>query len=119
MEKGGNTLGIKRLSNYVIYSITYNNIVLSQMVGHLLGDGSLIMSATSITPYFVFSQTLKRFSYMWHVFLRLYNYCATVPKANTSYRNNVITTNCQVHTRSLSFLSILHTLFYKKDTDGK
>jgi heme/copper-type cytochrome/quinol oxidase subunit 2 len=117
--QGGNTLGIRRLPKYVMSSTICNNAVLSQLVGHLLGDGSINLSYTSTTPYFIFSQTLKRFNYVWHVFLRLYNYCATVPKINTSYRNNTITTNCQVHTRSYPFLLIVHNLFYKIDADGK
>jgi hypothetical protein len=37
--------------------------IISQLVGHLLGDGSLVISRTSIVPYFVFTQTLKRFEY--------------------------------------------------------
>jgi hypothetical protein len=35
--------------------LSYNT--LSQLVGHLFGDGSLLYSRTSVTPYFVFTQT--------------------------------------------------------------
>ena len=45
--------------------------VISQLVGHLLGDGSLVMTHTSVTPYFVFTQTIKKLDYVWHVFTTL------------------------------------------------
>lgn len=66
--EGGSTLGIRRVSKYILSSTICTNRIRSQLVGHLLGDGSLIITRTSITPYFVFSQTLKRFDYVWHVF---------------------------------------------------
>lgn len=42
----------------------FSKNIISQLVGHLLGDGSLFYSRTSVTPYFVFTQTIKRFSYL-------------------------------------------------------
>jgi hypothetical protein len=117
--QGGNILGIRRLPKYILSSVICSSAILSRLIGHLLGDGSLNMSRTSVTPYFIFSQTFKRFSYVWHVFIQLQNYCATFPEANTSYRNGVVTTNCQVHTRSYFFLLVLFDLFYKKDINGK
>lgn len=54
-------------------------MIISQLVGHLLGDGSLNYSRTSVTPYFVFTQTIKRFEYIWHVYLTLSSYCGKVP----------------------------------------
>ena len=41
-----------------------NNEIISQLVGHLLGDGSIHYTRTSVTPYFVFTQTIKRFEYI-------------------------------------------------------
>lgn len=35
----------------------------SILLGGLLGDGGLSMSITSVTPYYVFTQTTKRFWY--------------------------------------------------------
>ena len=32
-----------------------NNEIISQLVGHLLGDGSIHYTRTSVTPYFVFT----------------------------------------------------------------
>lgn len=77
------------------------------------------MSSTSVTPYFVFTQTVKRFEYIWHVFQQLKYYCGGIPKSHTSYRNNIPSTSCQIHTRSYSFLIPLFQLFYKKDLNGK
>lgn len=42
----------------------FSSTIISQLVGHLLGDGSLMYSRTSVTPYFVFTQTIKRFDYI-------------------------------------------------------
>lgn len=58
----GSTLGI-RLSMYCLISTSCTKRTLSQLVGHLLGDGNLTKTYTSVTPYFVFTQTLKRFEY--------------------------------------------------------
>jgi heme/copper-type cytochrome/quinol oxidase subunit 2 len=41
-------------------TIFYNEII-SQLVGHLLGEGSIHYSRTSVTPYFVFTQSIKQF----------------------------------------------------------
>lgn len=60
--------------------------VISQLVGHLLGDGSLYFNKTSVTPYIVFTQTLKRFGYIWFVFQQLSHYCGRYPLLNVSVR---------------------------------
>jgi hypothetical protein len=112
------TLGIK-FNKYCLYATKCCKATISQLVGHLLGDGNLSISYTSITPYFIFSQTVKRFEYVWHVFTKLHHYCARVPNMNISFRNNTITSNCQVHTRSYPFLLVLQELFYKKSINGK
>lgn len=58
----GSTLNI-RYSRYCYNSTFFPTKIVSQIIGHLLGDGSLVMARTSINPYFVFTQTLKRFDY--------------------------------------------------------
>lgn len=113
----GSTLGIS-LTKYCLTATKCTKRTLSQLVGHLLGDGNLSMTYTSITPYFVFTQTSKRFEYVWSVFTQLHHYCTRVPSINTSYRNNMASTTCQVHTRSYAFLLILHELFYVKSESG-
>jgi hypothetical protein len=58
----GSTVGIGY--NMAVRSLTvFPLAIVSQLVGHLLGDGALIMSHTSVTPFFIFTQTVKRFEY--------------------------------------------------------
>jgi heme/copper-type cytochrome/quinol oxidase subunit 2 len=64
-----------RLNKHSRDITVFNNELLSQLVGHLLGDGSIHYARTSVTPYFVFTQTIKRFEYTWHVYLTLSPYC--------------------------------------------
>ena len=64
----------------------FNNKIISQLVGHLLVDGSIHYSQTSVTPYFVFTQTIKRFKYVWHVYITLSPYCGRVPLINPGLR---------------------------------
>ena len=54
-----------RFNNYSFLSVNLNfsKVIISQLIGHLLGDGSLYISKTSVTPKFIFTQTLKRFDY--------------------------------------------------------
>jgi len=74
----GSTLFIP-FTNYVRNSVVFPKHIVSQLIGHLLGDGSLVFSRTSTTPSFVFTQTIKRFDYIWSVFLRLSHYCPQFP----------------------------------------
>ena len=53
-----------RLNKHSRDITVFNNEIFSQLVGHLLGDGSIHYSRTSVTPYFVFTQTIKRFEYI-------------------------------------------------------
>lgn len=116
-EKIESTLGVK-LNKYSLASTKCDARVFSQLVGHLLGDGSLATTHTSVTPYFVFSQSFRRFDYVWCVFKSLQHYCARVPKIYISYRKNIINSGCQVHTRSYPFLLTMRELFYVKSHNG-
>lgn len=97
--------------------LSYNTF--SQLVGHLLGDGSLMYSRTSVTPYFVFTQTVKRFEYIWHVYQTLSSYCGRIPLFNPGLRKGVPYPFMQVLTRSYPALSVLHELFYLANPNGK
>jgi heme/copper-type cytochrome/quinol oxidase subunit 2 len=44
-----------RLSNNNKINTVFTSKIISQFVGHLIGDGSLIISKTSVNPYFVFT----------------------------------------------------------------
>jgi len=91
---------------------------LSQIVGHLLGDGSIHYMRTSITPYFVFTQTIKRFEYIWYVFVTLSPYCGRVPLINPGLRKGIHHPFIQVMTRSYPALIPLHELFYQENVNG-
>lgn len=114
----GSTLGI-RLNSYCLQSTVCSMRVLSQLVGHLLGDGSLTMSHTSVLPYFVFTQTFKRFEYTWDIYIELAHFCGTLPKHYSSYRNETLSTSNSVRTRSYPFLMPLYCLFYTVSENGK
>lgn len=105
------------LNNYVRNATPFPNKVISQLVGHLLGDGSIQFSKTSITPYFIFTQTQKRFSYVWFVFQQLSHYCGRYPLLNISTRKGNTYSSINVVTRSYPKMLIFFNLFYeiKKD----
>jgi hypothetical protein len=96
----------------------FNKELTSQLVGHLLGDGSLLYTRTSVTPYFVFTQTIKRFEYIWHVYLTLSPYCGRVPMFNRGIRKGIHYPFLQVITRSYPALIPLYKLFYQVSANG-
>lgn len=98
-------------------TVFYKEIV-SQLVGHLLGDGSIHYARTSVTPYFVFTQTVKRFEYIWHVYQTLSPYCGRVPLINPGLRKGTPYHFIQVVTRSYPALVPLHELFYRVSVNG-
>lgn len=100
------------LNNYVRNETPFPNKIISQLIGHLLGDGSINYSKTSITPYFVFTQTQKRFNYLWFVFQQLSHYCGRYPLLSVSFRNGKRNYFLSVVTRSYPKLSNLYQLFY-------
>jgi hypothetical protein len=114
----GSSVGFGRLTQYIIASTKFPKTIVSQLVGHLLGDGGLVMSWSSVNPYFVFTQTLKRFDVIWGVFDTLAPYCNTLPKLMISRSKGGFYPFMQVHTRSYPFLNTLHELFYQK-VNGK
>jgi len=44
----------------------------AKIIGYILGDGGLFYSKTSNYPYFSFTQTFKRFKYLWFSFFYLF-----------------------------------------------
>lgn len=113
----GSTLGLGRLTYYWRDSISFPLGITSQFIGHLFGDGSLTITYTSVTPYFVFTQTIKRFEYVWFTYLKLRHFCNSVPLFNKGLRKGVPYPFIQVLTRSYPIFSILHRLFYVKKGD--
>jgi hypothetical protein len=107
-----------RLNKHSRDITVFNNELLSQLVGHLLGDGSIHYTRTSVTPYFVFTQTIKRFEYIWHVYLTLSTYCGRVPLINPGLRKGIPHPFIQIMTRSYPALIPLHELFYQVSVNG-
>ena len=103
-----------RLNKHSRDITVFNNEILSQLVGHLLGDGSIHYSITYVTPYFVFTQTIKRFEYIWQVYLTLSSYCGRLPLFNLGLKKGIPHPFIQVITRSYPALTQLHKLFYNK-----
>ncbi len=112
----GSSLHI-RLNKHSRDITVFNNIIVSQLVGHLLGDGSLVYSRTSITPFFVFTQTIKQFKYIWSVYISLSPYCSKLPLYNRGLRKGISYPFLQVITRSYPALEPLHKLFYEPVND--
>lgn len=66
-------------------------------------------------PAFIFTQTVKRFDYIWSVFLGLSHYTVSYPTIALSRGKYLF---MQVSTRAYPILLTLHRLFYK-EVDGK
>jgi hypothetical protein len=98
-----------RFNNYVRNLTIFPKHIISQLIGHLLGDGALVMSKTSKIPYFVFTQTLKRFDYIWSVFLQFSHYCSQYPSLTISRE---VYHFMRFHTRSYPIMLTLNNLFY-------
>jgi hypothetical protein len=114
----GSTLGL-RLSKSVrnSYYFNYTSVIFSQIIGHLLGDGCLTMSWSSINPFFIFTQASFRFEYVWFVFENLKILCKSMPKLGKSKRNGMVYYHIQVYTRSFSFLKEIYNAFYYKNNE--
>lgn len=108
----GSTLKIS-FTHYVRKLIVCPPILKQQLIGHLLGDGSLAITRTSITPYFVFVQSVGAFQYAWYVYTKLSHFCNRLPGLALSYRKGALCQSLRTETRSLHFFGFLHNLFYK------
>lgn len=110
------TVGLKiSLRLRIISNIPYSSYIFSEIIGHLLGDGSLTMTWSSINPFFVFTQGFIRFIYTWSVFNRISFLCKAMPRLGRSNRKGNIYYNIQVITRSYPFLKELYDVFYIND----
>jgi len=68
---------------------------------------------------FVFTKTIKRFEYIWHVYLTLSSYCGKVPFFNLGLQKGIPHPFIQVMTCSYSALTTLHKLFYQVSVTGE
>jgi heme/copper-type cytochrome/quinol oxidase subunit 2 len=78
-------------------------ITREQIIGHLLGDGGIYYSRTSKIPYFTFTQTVKRFEYLWYSFNLLSFLCESYPDTYKSIRKGTMSQLLRVRTRSYPF----------------
>ena len=64
------TIGI-RLTQLSLNMTVIPLVSVEQIVGHLLGDGGLAITNSSVNSYFYFTQTFKRFEYSFFFFASL------------------------------------------------
>ena len=116
----GSTVGLGS-NAYMTKNTFFPSVIVAQLVGHLLGDGTLQFSDSrkSKTPRFIFTQTLKRFDYLWFVYIQLSHYCSQMPYLYSGMRKGVPAPFCQVLTRTYPILLTLHKLFYVQASTGK
>ena len=93
------SIGI-RLNSWVRGITILTPRIRSIILGSLLGDGALVMSRTSVNPYFVFTQTIKRYWYTSFMFAELSSLCQKAPTLGSSTRHGVTSYFTQIHTRS-------------------
>jgi heme/copper-type cytochrome/quinol oxidase subunit 2 len=113
----GSTVGLGS-SVYMRNSTFLSLALISQLIGHLLGDGTLQFSDSraSKTPWFIFVQTIKRFRIPLEC---LWTSLTQMPYLYNSVRKGVPVPFMQVITRTYPFLLTLHQLFYVKKANGK
>lgn len=111
------TLGIRLNSHCrnITELLSYSR---EQIIGHLLGDGTLSYSQTSTVSCFCFTQTMARIEYIWFVFNHLSHLCEAKPDFTMSVRKGTVSHSLRVRTRSYPFFKELHELFYVKE-NGK
>ena len=89
-----------------------------QLIGHMLGDGCISYSKTSVNPNFRFVQSLQKVNYLMFSFNFLAFYCESLPKVRSKILTGKIFFEIGFRTRSYPFLLKIHNLFYKKINDN-
>lgn len=107
------TIGI-RLNNHCRQITILLPLLRDQIIGHMLGDGCIVYSKTSIIPYFQFIQALQKVNYLMFSFNYLSLLCESLPKGQSSIRRGKNLFAISFRTRSYPFLLKIHNLFYKK-----
>ena len=113
----GSTLDYK-VDNYSKNIVQLPKHIISQIVGHLPGDGNIHNNISSINPALMFSQGFKNFSYTFHVYQNLSHYRSRLPalhKQLNPYKNskNKFIVSTQVLTRHYIGIINLYQIFYK------
>ena len=113
----GMTLNI-RFTQQLRDMVSFPFVIITHLVGHLLGDGHLSLYGTSVSPRFEFKQALAKFSYAWEVYTVLAHYCSMLPRLELGVRLGTPTACLEVITRSYPALLYVYNLFYR-DVNGK
>jgi len=106
------TIGI-RLNNHCRQITILLPLLRDQIIGHMLGDGCIVYSKTSIIPYFQFIQALQKVNYLMFSFNYLSSLCESLPKGQSSIRKGKILFAISFRTRSYPFL-LKYTIFFIK-----
>ena len=99
--------------------IKLSQSVLSQLVGHLLGDGHMRQYPKSRNFAFEWAQTIKRFEYSWQVYNNLSHYCNSFLKLKYTLSFGQKNPKLCINTRALPCLNFLHELFFIQNSTGK
>lgn len=108
-----------RLSKFSRDNTIFPKNVISQLVGHLLGDGAMRINRTSSNPYFYFGQSFHKLDYLLHVYDNLTHYCMQIPAFKSVIRNNTVDYSMLLATRNYAWMHILYSLFYKRTENDK
>jgi hypothetical protein len=115
----GSTYKYGRINRTIQTITVFPHKIICILVGHLLGDGHMWKSWSSRNPYFVFTQALAKFSYIFSVYKTLAHFCNTIPAFITTVRKGTDTFRLTVSTRSYPFLNLLEDLFYHIVNGGR
>lgn len=85
-----------------------------QIIGHMLGDGSMEKDSPNANPRFIFGQALEKYSYSFVSFLGLSYLCQSFPGISKGMRKGRHTYKFLYKTRNYPVFNFVHTLFYKK-----
>jgi heme/copper-type cytochrome/quinol oxidase subunit 2 len=108
------TVGMGKLPFVIANMIALDLATLHRMIGHMLGDGTIRLTASSIgaNAYFSITQGLVHLPYLLSMFSYLSCLCNRVPRATTQGAFTI-------ETRALPVLTQLWALFYLPGVSGK
>lgn len=81
------------------------------ILGILLSDGHLFISKSGNT-LLSFKQTIKRFDFVWYVFLKLSHYCQGYPILDTTRINGKLFVGIKLVTRVYPCFTYWHNILY-------
>lgn len=91
---------LMRLSKFTKDNTIFPESIISQLVGHVLGDGAMRINHTSCNPYFYFGQSFHKLDYLLHVYTNLIHYCMQMPAFKSVIRNGTVDNSMLLATRN-------------------